>query len=82
MQKFWKFLKANVPWCIMGTAIYWGIPHLVVTLLGALINNWYFTLYAGVFAVQVALPAIPIIIGLSLAIKGLFLLFKKKKQKK
>lgn len=79
MKKFWDFLKNNVIWCIIGTAIYWAIPHIVVTLLGIFGNKLFFALYPSVFAAQVALPAIPIIIGISLGIKGLFKLFYKKK---
>ena len=79
MQKFWKFLKNNVIWCVIGTGIYWGIPHIVVTILGLIVNPIFFAAYAAVFAAQVALPAIPIIIGISRGIKGLFALFHKKK---
>ena len=79
MQKFWNFLKANIIWCVIGTGIYWAIPHIVVTLLGIFVNKWFFTVYAAVFGIQVMLPAIPIIIGISLGIKGLFAIFHKKK---
>ena len=79
MKKFWAFLKANIIWCIIGTFIYWAIPYIIVTLLGVFVNNWFFTIYAAVFGVQVALPAIPIIIGISLGAKGIFTLFHKKK---
>ena len=79
MQKFWDFLKNNAIWCIIGTFIYWGVPHIVVTFLGIFISKWFFALYPTVFGAQVALPAIPIIIGISLGIKGLLKLFHKKK---
>lgn len=79
MKKFLNFLKANVIWCIIGTTIYWALPYIVVILLGIFVNKWFFTIFAAVFGVQVALPAIPIIIGISLGIKGLFKLFHKKK---
>ena len=80
MKKFIEFFKKNVLFCIIGTVIYWGIPHIVVIFLG-IINPWFFTLFAAVFGVQVLLPAIPIIIGISLGIKGLFILFQKKFKK-
>ena len=79
MQKFKKFLKDNYIWCIIGTAIYWAVPHIVTTILGLFINRIFFAFYPTIFAAQVALPAIPIIIGISLGIKGLFALFHKKK---
>ena len=79
MDKFWKFLKANIIWCCLGCIVYWGIPHLTVTLLGIFVNRWYFTAYPALFGIQVMLPAIPIIIGISLGIKGIFLIFHKKK---
>ena len=66
---------------IIGTLIYWATPHIVVTLLGIFVNKYFFTLYLAVFGVQVALPAIPIIIGISLGIKGIVCGFKKIKNK-
>lgn len=79
MRKFWNFLKANVIWCIIGTGIYWAIPYIIVTLLGVFVSKWFFTIYPAVFGTQVALPAIPIIIGISLGIKGIFVISHKKK---
>lgn len=79
MERFWAFLRVNIIWCIIGTAIYWGIPYIVVTFLGIFVNKWFFTIFAAVFGVQVMLPAIPIIIGISLGVKGLFTLLHKKK---
>ena len=80
MKKFKEFLKANFIWCIIGTGIYWAVPYIIVIILG-IFNPWFFTIFAGVFAAQVALPAIPIIIGISLGVKGIFALFKKKSKK-
>lgn len=79
MKKFKEFLKSNFIWCILGTAIYWAVPYIIVIILG-IFNPWFFTIFAGVFAVQVALPAIPIIIGISLGIKSVFAIFKKNKK--
>lgn len=80
MKRFWDFLRKNIVYAIIGTTIYWGTPHIVVTLLGIFISNYFFTLYLAVFGVQVALPAIPIIIGISLGIKGITMCFKKTKK--
>ena len=82
MKRFWDFLKKNAVYAVIGTAIYWGIPHIVVTLLGIFISKYFFTLYLGVFGVQVMLPAIPIIIGISLGVKGITVGFKKIKGEK
>ena len=81
MKKFKEFLKANFIWCVIGIGIYWAVPYIIVIILG-IFNPWFFTIFAGVFAAQVALPAIPIIIGISLGVKGIFTLFKKKIKKK
>ena len=75
-------MKKNAVYAVVGTAIYWGIPHIVVTLPGIFISKYFFTLYLAVFGVQVALPAIPIIIGISLGIKGIVMGFKKIKKEK
>ena len=76
MKKFVEFLKNNVVFCIIGCIIYWGIPYIVIILLGVLVSPYYFTLIPATFGVQVALPAIPIIIGISLFVKGIFTLKK------
>lgn len=77
MKRFLDFLRKNVVYTVIGTAIYWGIPHIVVTLLGIFVSEYFFTLYLVVFGVQVGLPAIPIIIGISLGIKGITIGIKK-----
>lgn len=69
MKRFKEFLKANFIWACLGCFIYWGIPYIIVTLLGVFVSAWYFTIYMVVFTTQVALPAIPIIIGISLLLK-------------
>ena len=82
MKRFWDFLRKNAVYAVIGTAIYWGIPHIVVTLLGIFVSKYFFTLYLGVFGVQVMLPAIPIIIGISLGVKGITTIFKKRNKEK
>ena len=82
MKRFWEFLKKNAVYAVIGTAIYWGFPYIVVTLLGIFVSKYFFTLYLGVFGVQVMLPAIPIIIGISLGVKGIFIGFRKIKRRK
>ena len=66
MKRFWDFLKKNAVYAVIGTTIYWCIPHIVVTLLGIFVSKYFFTLYLAVFGGQVALPAIPIIIGINI----------------
>lgn len=78
-KKFWDFLKTNTIYLLIAMGIFWS-PLIVIGILSITITPWLLTLETTLIAIWVTLPAIPIQLGLALAIKYIWkLIFRRKK---
>lgn len=89
LQKLWQWLRKNVinkemiVYVLIAEAIFWS-PVIVTATLAIIIDPWWWTVVSAIclFWAGPFTPAVPLQIGLALAIKGIVHKFKKIKENK
>ena len=86
LRSLWKWLRANVLakdmilWVIIAELIFWS-PVIVTAVLALVINPWYWTVTSAImlFWAGPFTPAVPLQIGLALALKGIYNKIRRKR---
>lgn len=89
LKNFWSWLRKNVLtkdmilWVIIAELIFWS-PVIVTAILALVINPWYWTVTSAImlFWAGPFTPAVPLQIGLALALKGIYNKIRRKKDER
>ena len=84
LKKLWQWLRKNVfnkemfIWVVIAELIFWS-PCIVTGLLAVIIDPWWWTAFGAICAFWAGpfTPAVPLQIGLALALKKLYEKIKK-----
>lgn len=86
LKDVWRYLRVNILtkdmilWVIIAELIFWS-PVIVTAVLALVINPWYWTVTSAImlFWAGPFTPAVPLQIGLALALKGIYNKIRRKK---
>lgn len=86
LQRALKYLRTNILtkdmilWVILAELIFWS-PVIVAAILALVVDPWYCTVISAIllFWAGPFTPAIPLQIGLALALKGIYNKIRRKK---
>lgn len=86
LRRVWRYLRTNILtkdmilWVIIAELIFWS-PVIVTSILALVVNPWYCTVSSAImlFWAGPFTPAIPLQIGLALALKGIYNKIRRKK---
>lgn len=89
LQRAWKYLRTNILtkdmilWVIIAELIFWS-PVIVTSMLALVIDPWFVTVSSAImlFWAGPFTPAVPIQIGLALALKGIYNKIRRKKDER
>ena len=89
VKSIWRYLRANVLtkdmilWVIIAELIFWS-PVIVTAILAFLIDPWYWTVTSAImlFWAGPFTPAVPLQIGLALALKGIYNKIRRKRDER
>lgn len=89
LKSIWRYLRANVLtkdmilWVIIAELIFWS-PVIVTAILALLIDPWYWTITSAImlFWAGPFTPAVPLQIGLALALKGIYNKIRRKRDER
>ena len=89
LKSIWRYLRVNILtkdmilWVIIAELIFWS-PVIVTAFLALVINPWYWTVTSAImlFWAGPFTPAVPLQIGLALALKGIYNKIRRKKDER
>lgn len=89
LKSVWKYLRVNILtrdmilWVIIAELIFWS-PVIVTAVLALVISPWYWTVTSAImlFWAGPFTPAVPLQIGLALALKGIYNKIRRKKDER
>lgn len=89
LKSIWRYLRTNILtkdmilWVIIAELIFWS-PVIVAAMLTIMVDTWYCTVVSAIllFWAGPFTPAIPLQIGLALALKGIYNKIRRKKDER